>query len=304
MAAQSQNVLDRRYDFLVLFDITNGNPNGDPDAGNAPRIDPETGHGIITDVCLKRKIRNFVALSMEGKPGYEIYVKERGILNAQHERAHVAVNPKREKTSEKVEAARAWMCENFFDIRCFGAVMTTDVNCGQVRGPIQLAFARSVDPIVDLELAITRKAVTTQKEADDQIAKHGSVTGTMGRKSIVPYGLYLGKGFVSAHLARQTGFSTQDLDTFWGAVQNMFEHDRSATRGQMTLQRLWIFEHETALGNAPAQRLFDCVERDLRRPDETRPARKISDYKVPSKDEIASGMKGLGIGGVTLHERP
>ncbi|HEV7589719.1 MAG TPA: type I-C CRISPR-associated protein Cas7/Csd2 [Longimicrobium sp.] len=292
--------ISRRYDFVLLFDVTNGNPNGDPDAGNAPRIDPETGHGLVTDVCIKRKIRNFVSLvksdpsTGQPEPGYDIYVKERAILNHQHRRAYEALGLKMDAKgadkSANVDRARAWMCQTFFDIRMFGAVMSTEVNAGQVRGPVQMAFARSIDPITALEQSITRMAVTTERESADQEGGNR----TMGRKEIVPYGLYRAHGFVSPHLAAQTGFSEGDLELVWQALGQMFEIDRSAARGEMTTRALYVFEHESALGNAPAHRLFERVT--INRRDESRPARVYADYDVT--------FDGAGLpAGVRVHER-
>lgn len=267
---------NNRFDFVLLFDVRNGNPNGDPDAGNSPRIDPETGHGLVSDVALKRKLRNFIVLARsdaEGnpQPGFDIYVKERAVLNRQHGRAYEALGLDAKKPPEgAVDKARAWMCQTFFDIRMFGAVMTTGVNCGQVRGPVQLTFARSVEPIVSLEQSITRMAVT--KEED--LAKER----TMGRKEIVPYGLYRAHGFVSPHLARQTGFDGADMDLLLEALQKMFEVDHSAARGEMSTRRLVVFQHESALGNAAAHSLFDRVQ--VRRVQADRPARDFGDYAI------------------------
>ncbi|MDX2063549.1 MAG: type I-C CRISPR-associated protein Cas7/Csd2 [Bacteroidia bacterium] len=301
--------LDHRYDFVLLFDVTDGNPNGDPDAGNLPRMDPETGLGIVTDVCLKRKIRNYIALTKDQtevtsplmQPRYEIYVKEKGILNKQHERAYVGIgaedqlkanekNPdeKKRKGGDKVADARAWMCKNFYDVRTFGAVMSTGVNAGQVRGPVQLTFARSVDPIFAAEHAITRMAVATEKEA----AAQDGDNRTMGRKYTVPYGLYLGHGFVSAHLARQTGFGPDDLGLLWEALGNMFEHDRSAARGQMNTRGLYVFEHPSALGNAPAYALFERIR--VQRKPGVEVGRKFADYEVWVDDQTLPA-------GITLH---
>lgn len=248
--------MNNRYDFVLLFDATNGNPNGDPDAGNLPRVDPETGHGIVTDVCLKRKIRNFVQLTKADAPGYDIYVREKAVLNDQHQRAYTAKNldPKKAKAPD-VEAVRGWMCENFFDIRTFGAVMSTEINCGQVRGPVQLTFARSASPVVSLEHAVTRCAVTTTREAEKQDGDNR----TMGRKFTIPYGLYLAHGFLNPFLAQQTGFGDVDLDLLKAALGQMFELDRSAARGLMGTKRCLAFKHATALGNAPAHKLFDLV---------------------------------------------
>jgi CRISPR-associated protein Csd2 len=249
--------ITKRYDFILAFDVINGNPNGDPDAGNAPRLDPETGKGLVSDVCLKRKIRNYVTLAKRdpatGAPenGYDIYVKEKAILNMQHQRAYDAL--KLEGTSGKdVDQARQWMCQTFFDIRMFGAVMSTAVNCGQVRGPVQMTFARSIDSVALLDQSVTRMAVTTEAEA---VAQKGG-NRTMGRKTIIPYGLYVGYGFISPQLATDTGFSEEDLRLLWSAMSNMFELDRSAARGLMATRKLYVFEHESALGNAPAHALF------------------------------------------------
>ncbi len=284
--------ITHRYDFVLLFDVKNGNPNGDPDAGNAPRIDPETGHGLVSDVCLKRKIRNYVTLvktSASGPAdGYDIYVKERAILNDQHQRAYdapgVVTDAKDKRGSE--EKARAWMCQTFFDIRMFGAVMTTKINAGQVRGPVQLPFARSIDPIVSLEQSITRMAVTTQEEAKKQEGGNR----TMGRKEIVPYGLYRAHGFVSPHLATGTGFNEVDLELLFDALTKMFEIDRSAARGEMSSQKLFIFEHESLIGNAPAHRLFERIV--VKRKDSSKPARDFSDYDVAVADsDLPPGVK-------------
>ena len=245
--------------------MTDGNPNGDPDAGNLPRIDAETGLGLVTDVCLKRKIRNYVQLAKADTPSYEIYVKEKAVLNQQHDRAYVAIgagellageDKKKRKGGDKVGEARQWMCQNFFDVRTFGAVMSTGTNCGQVRGPVQLTFGRSISPIVVQEHSITRMAVTTEKEAEAQEGENR----TMGRKFTVPYGLYQVHGFISAHLANQTGFSEEDLALLWEALVNMFEHDRSAARGEMTMRGLYVFQHESPLGNAPAHSLFKRIK--------------------------------------------
>jgi CRISPR-associated protein Csd2 len=269
-----------RYEFVLLFDVENGNPNGDPDAGNMPRIDPETGHGLVTDVCLKRKIRNHVALAKEGAEGFNIYIQEKSILNDTNESAYKAydLKPESKKLPKKTEDAlkvTGWMCANFFDIRTFGAVMTTEVNCGQVRGPVQLAFAKSVEPIVPQEVSITRMAVTTKAEAEKQQGDNR----TMGRKHIVPYGLYVAHGFVSAPLAEKTGFSDDDLKLLWDALMNMFEHDRSAARGLMSSRKLIVFKHENKLGNAPAHKLFELVQVQ-RAEGSSGPARSFADYTV------------------------
>lgn len=268
-----------RYDFALLFDVVNGNPNGDPDAGNAPRIDPETGHGFVSDVCLKRKVRNYVTLAKrnsegQAEPGYDIYVKERAILNQQHQLAYDALGLKADSKgkdrNETIRRARAWMCQTFLDIRMFGAVMSTEINCGQVRGPVQLAFARSVDPIVSLEQVITRLAVTNERDIDK--AK------TMGRKEIVPYGLYVAHGFISPHFASETGFDGDDLALLWQSLCMMFEHDRSAARGEMSTRALIVFKHESMLGNAPAHRLFERIKIQRKAP--AYPARAYTDYDV------------------------
>lgn len=271
-----------RYEFVYFFDITNGNPNGDPDAGNMPRLDPETSHGIVTDVCLKRKVRNYVLITKKDQPPFRIYVKEKAILNKLHEEAHQAIGvkadpddkKKRKGTDEEVEKARQWMCANFYDIRTFGAVMSTGVNCGQVRGPVQLAFARSVDPITALEASITRCAVATEEEA----AKQSGDNRTMGRKNYVPYALYRVHGFISPYFAAQTGFSNDDLELLWEALNNMFEHDRSAARMEMFKRRLIIFKHDSPLGNAHAHELFERVA--ARKKADVAIPRSFSDYEI------------------------
>ena len=273
-----------RYDFVILFDVENGNPNGDPDAGNMPRIDPETGLGLVTDVCLKRKIRNYVETAKEDEPGYQIYIKDSVPLNASDKLAvrYVNLDPDDEKALKKAKKddpeldrkLRNFMCRNFFDVRTFGAVMTTFVkaslSCGQVRGPVQLGFARSIDPIIPQEVTITRVAITTEADAENK--------GTeMGRKYIVPYGLYRAEGFVSANLARRvTGFSEEDLALLWQAIINMFENDRSAARGMMAVRELIVFRHESELGNAPAHKLFERVKVER----VSTPARSYGDYRV------------------------
>lgn len=265
-----------RYEFVLLFDVENGNPNGDPDAGNMPRIDPETGHGLVTDVCLKRKIRNHVALATDGAEGHNIYVQEKAVLNQTNQLAYKAFDLKPEtkklpKNLADAQKVTGWMCSNFFDIRSFGAVMTTEVNCGQVRGPVQLAFAKSVEPIVPQEISITRMAVTNEKDLEKE--------RTMGRKHIVPYGLYVAQGFVSAPLAEKTGFSEDDLALLWDALINMFEHDRSAARGVMSSRKLFVFKHKDKLGNAPAHKLFELINVE-RTVGAQGPARSFSDYTV------------------------
>ena len=273
---------------MYFFDVKDGNPNGDPDAGNLPRMDAETGQGLVTDVCLKRKIRNYVGLVKGEQPPFEIYVKEKAVLNRQHERAYQAASLKSEskklpKDAQKAAEVTAWMCQNFFDIRAFGAVMSTEVNCGQVRGPIQFAFGRSIDPIVIQEHAITRCAVTNEKDLEKE--------RTMGRKFTVPYGLYRIHGFVNPHLAAQTGFDEGDLELLWSALANMFEADRSAARGEMSPQALIVFQHESALGNAPAHKLFDRVEVKRRANDDNAPARSFADYSVTVADsDLPAGI--------------
>jgi len=298
-------VVAHRYDFVLFYDVTQGNPNGDPDAGNTPRVDPETGHGLVSDVAIKRKIRNFVSLAkadLQGgtpEPGYDIYVKQHGVLEQLHRRAYEAqglkIDEKSKETKQSnVEKARAWMCQTYFDIRTFGAVLTLDINCGQVRGPVQITFSRSIDPIATLEQSITRKAVATQREADSQIEKHGQITGTMGRKEIVPYALYRAHGFVSPHLAADTGFTEEDLELVWQALLNMFESDRSATRGEMATRKLVVFEHQSLLGNAPAHALFSRVTTE--RTDTSKPPRVYEDYAIRIDRENLPA-------GVTLHEK-
>ena len=246
--------LKNRIDFVYIFDVQDGNPNGDPDAGNLPRVDAETGMGLVTDVCLKRKVRNYVQTAKGQADGYDIFIKEKAVLNTLIDKAHDDAEVKAAK--DKTEAARMFMCKNYYDIRTFGAVMSTGKNAGQVRGAIQLTFARSVDTIATAEHSITRMAVATEKEAE----KQGGDNRTMGRKATVPYGLYVCHGFVSANLAQQTGFSEEDLELFWDALKNMFDVDRSAARGLMSAQKLIVFKHDSVLGNAPANKLFDLVK--------------------------------------------
>ena len=289
--------IQNRYDFVLLFDVKDGNPNGDPDAGNLPRVDAETARGLVTDVCLKRKVRNYVGMVKKEQPPYEIYVKEKAILNKQHERAYVAIGAgellkgedKKRKGGDKVDEARAWMCKNFFDVRTFGAVMSTGVNCGQVRGPVQLTFARSVDPIVAQEHSITRMAVATEAEAE----KQGGDNRTMGRKHTVPYGLYVAHGFVSSHLAAQTGFSDDDLKLLWESLTNMFEHDRSAARGEMTTRGLYVFKHDSSLGNAHAHNLFERIQPRLKDKDGITVPRDFVNYEIAVND--ADMPKGVSL---------
>lgn len=277
--------ITNRYEFVLLFDVENGNPNGDPDAGNMPRIDPETGVGLVTDVCLKRKIRNYVALSQEGENKYNIYIKEKAVLSTRRTPAYEAAES--DMAENTIEYARDWMCKNFFDVRTFGAVMSTkNFNCGQVRGPVQLTFAKSVEPILSQEISITRMAVETEEEANAQDGGNR----TMGRKHIVPYGLYRAEGFISAPLAEQTGFSDEDLSLLWEALENMFENDRSAARGLMTTRKLIVFKHDNRMGNAQAHKLFELVKID--RNDRTDgPARAFTDYDVSiNKDGVPDGV--------------
>ncbi len=306
----SKNPIQKRYDFVLLFDVQDGNPNGDPDAGNLPRVDPETGHGLVTDVCLKRKVRNYVSLARAGQTGYEIFIQEKAILNVtiQHAYKEAGIDleapPKNKADGKKrdtkdkgqggeVDTARLYMCDHYFDVRTFGAVMSTGPNAGQVRGPVQMTFARSVQPIVTLEHSITRMAVATEAEAE----KQGGDNRTMGRKATVPYGLYRAHGFVSPALAARedkrrvqgTGFSEQDLALLFEALQNMFEHDRSAARGLMSTRALVIFEHESALGNASASSLFDKVKVESLRT----PGRSFGDYAVSVEGKALSGVRTM-----------
>lgn len=283
MATADNHPVQNRYDIVYLFDIADGNPNGDPDAGNLPRIDPETGQGLVTDVCLKRKIRNYIGLRHEEQPPYEIYVKERAVLNNQHKRAYEAVGEKDErrkmpKDEKKAREITAWMCRNFFDIRTFGAVMSTDVNCGQVRGAVQLGFARSIGPVVSAEHAVTRCAVTTRAEAEKQQGDNR----TMGRKFTIPYGLYRVHAYVNPLLAEQTGFSTGDLDLLKESFGQMFEHDKSAARANMRPVGCIAFKHESKLGNARADQLFARVKVELRPEltEQKRPPRSADDYQI------------------------
>lgn len=324
--------LAHRYDFVLVFDVKDGNPNGDPDAGNMPRLDAESGHGLVTDVSLKRKVRNFVGLVKEqderapvdGEKRFEIYVREKAILNHQHQRAYSALNldaapeeqaqeateniatdakkkkpgkDKRKGSADDVSQARQWMCQNFFDVRTFGAVMSTGTNCGQVRGPVQLTFARSVEPIVALEHSITRMAVTNEKDQ----AEDGD-NRTMGRKHTVPYGVYVAHGFVSSFLAKQTGFGEDDLELVFQALSHMFEHDRSAARGEMSTRGLYVFKHDSELGNAPAHALFDRLQVKPKEPGAV--ARSFDAYSVAFDGQsLAVGQSLQPAPGVTLTRR-
>ena len=274
--------INNRIDFIYIFDVQDGNPNGDPDAGNLPRIDAETGMGLVTDVCLKRKVRNYVQVAKGLSEGYDIFIKEKAILNSEIDKAHDDEEVK--KAKDKTAAARLFMCKNYYDIRTFGAVMSTGKNAGQVRGPIQFTFARSVDPIATAEHSITRMAVATEKEAE----KQNGDNRTMGRKATVPYGLYVCHGFISASLAQQTGFSEDDLTLFFDALKNMFDVDRSAARGLMSAQKLIAFKHDSILGNAPAHKLFDLVK--IEKNTDAVP-RSFNDYKVTiDKYSVPSGV--------------
>ena len=291
-------VIKNRYEFVILFDVENGNPNGDPDAGNMPRIDPESGYGLVTDVCLKRKIRNYVETVKENEEGYQIYIREDVPLNRSDKKAFEYLNidaddNKKLKELKKKDPdadlkIRDFMCRNFYDIRTFGAVMTTFVkaslNCGQVRGPVQLGFARSIDPIVSQEITITRVAITTEDDAANKSTE-------MGRKNIVPYALYRAEGYISANLARKvTEFSEEDLELLWEAIVNMFEHDHSAARGKMAVRRLIVFKHSKELGDCPSYKLFDAVE--VKRKEDVVYPRKYQDYEVTvHQDQIPSSVE-------------
>jgi len=267
--------MKHRYDFVYLFDCKDGNPNGDPDAANAPRVDPQDMHGLVSDVCLKRKVRNFVQLGKGTEAGYDIFIQQGAILNERIQKAHDdlghKIDAKKGTTRDQVRDARAEMCRRYFDVRTFGAVMSTGANAGQVRGPVQLSFSRSVDPVLPLDLSITRMAVAEAKDAE-------SPNQTMGRKNLLPYGLYRCHGFISAHLAAETKFNDADLGLLWEALQQMFDHDRSASRGTMAPQKLIVFKHQSALGNAPAHKLFERVT--AKRKDGVSAARSFADYEV------------------------
>jgi len=291
--------MNNRYDFIYLFDIKDGNPNGDPDAANAPRIDPQDMHGLVSDVCLKRKVRNYALLK-----GQQIFVQQGTVLNNAIQQAHTDLGhdvdgKKKTASREQVASARAEMCRKFFDVRTFGAVMSTGANAGQVRGPVQFSFSRSIDPILPLDLSITRMAVTEAKEAD-------APNQTMGRKNLIPYGLYRCHGFISANLANETGFSTADLELFWESLAMMFDHDRSASRGTMAPQSLLVFEHSSVLGNAPAHKLFDRI--GVAAKPGVAAARSFADYEVtfdskPLDSVVAPGQSIQATETVKLHRK-
>ncbi|MGV8803826.1 MAG: type I-C CRISPR-associated protein Cas7/Csd2 [Polaromonas sp.] len=332
--------LTNRYDFVLIFDVKDGNPNGDPDAGNMPRMDAESGHGLVTDVSIKRKVRNFVGLVKEqdqrepesGENRFEIYVREKAVLNRQHQRAYAALKldageasaeeqpqaefaleeadakpdakkkkpakEKRKGSADDVNRARQWMCQNFFDVRTFGAVMSLGTNCGQVRGPVQLTFSRSVEPIVALEHSITRMAVATEGEEEKQQGDNR----TMGRKHTVPYGVYVAHGFVSSFLAKQTGFDDADLELLFQSLEQMFEHDRSAARGEMATRGLYVFKHDGELGNAPAHALFDRLK--VKPKEEGAVTRSFDGYEVTFDGQaVAPGQQLAAAPGVTLTRR-
>ena len=279
-----------RHDFVLLFDVTNGNPNGDPDAGNLPRVDPETGLGVVTDVALKRKIRNYVDAVKGEEENYKIYVQQGAILNNQHTRAYTALgNDPKKANQTDISAAKKWMCENFYDVRTFGAVMSTEVNAGQVRGPVQLTFGRSIDPILGLDAAITRVALTKpdpKQAADDETAR----SGTMGRKAYIPYGLFLAHGFYVPSFAASTGFGDDDLELLWQALVNMWDLDRSASRGLTACRGLYVFSHDSRLGNAPAHKLLERVQ--VSRKEDVAVARAFSDYTVGvDRNELPGGVE-------------
>lgn len=294
--------IKNRYEFVMLYDVENGNPNGDPDAGNMPRIDPETGHGIVTDVCIKRKIRNYVEMVKENEDGFDIFVKQDNVyLNDKSNLALAATKDEPDKTKRSGDA-RTYMCEKYYDIRTFGAVITAFTkkdsglwnSSGQIRGPVQLAFGKSIDPIVTSEITITRVAITDEKEKKDNSKSENETSTMIGRKHIVPYALYRQEGFVSANFARKiTGFSEDDLELLWTAIQNMFEYDRSAARGKMTLRKLIIFKHDTELGCAASHKLFELVE--VKCKDASKPARSYDDYEVMISKDVPQG--------ITLEER-
>ncbi|MBT8508783.1 type I-C CRISPR-associated protein Cas7/Csd2 [Methanomicrobiaceae archaeon CYW5] len=275
-------IIKNRYEFVLLFDVENGNPNGDPDMGNMPRVDPQTGHGIVTDVCLKRKVRDYVDLVKNEEAGYDIYVKSGAVLNDQHKKAYDYLGIEPSKKKPKDDELTKFMCRNFFDIRAFGAVMATEVNCGQVRGPVQINFARSQDPIYQQEITVTRLAVANEKDAEKG--------QTMGKKQVIPYALYRAEGYVSPHLAKKTtGLSEEDLDLFWESLVNMFEHDHSAARGKMSARKLIVFKHDNELGRCQSHILFDKV--NIERLSKDLPARSFKDYSVTISEDIPEGVE-------------
>ena len=273
--------IQSRYDFVYLFDCKDGNPNGDPDAANSPRVDPQDMHGLVSDVCLKRKVRNFVQIAKPGAEGYNIFIQQSAVLNDRIQKAHDdlghKIDAKKGTTRDQVSSARTKMCSRYYDVRTFGAVMSTGVNAGQVRGPVQVSFSRSIDPVLPLDISITRMAVAEAKDAE-------SPNQTMGRKNLIPYGLYRCHGFISAHLAKDTIFTEADLELFWQALSQMFDHDRSAARGTMAPQKLIVFKHTSALGNAPAHKLFERVTVALK-PTVKSAARQFSDYDVTVNEQ-------------------
>ena len=287
---------DRRHDFVILFDVTDGNPNGDPDAGNLPRVDPETMQGLVTDVCLKRKVRNWIDANFGKEERMKIYVQENEALNDMHQRAYTAEGIKSTGSKQKREEVikvRKWMCDNFFDIRTFGAVMTTHVNCGQVRGPVQLTFARSIDQITPLDVCITRIAITKPEDMEVVVGEEGETEGKgkrteFGRKAIVPYGLYLGHGFFSPAFAADTGMDSQDLERFWDALRFMWDIDRSASRGLMTCRGLYVFTHEQRYGNAPSHELFERIGAELK--NDVQAPRRFGDYTVSVDENLPEGV--------------
>ncbi len=278
-------IIKNRYEFVLLFDVKDGNPNGDPDNDNAPRTDPQTGEGIVTDVCLKRKIRNYVQMVCEDSPGKRIYIKERAVLNKLIDEAYEQPEMEEVEGYDKVHQAREWMCAQYWDIRTFGALMTSGKNAGAVRGPVQMTFARSIEPIIPVDNCIVRQAVATEKEAEKQKGENR----TMGRKYSVPYALYLGYGYISANLAAQSGFTEDDLELFWQGIMNMFEDDRSSLRGQMAVRKLIVFKHNSKLGNAPASVLLDLVE--VRPKDNLSVSRNFKDYEVTiNREALPKGV--------------
>ena len=279
-------VVENRYEFVILFDVKDGNPNGDPDTDNMPRIDPQTGEGIVTDVCLKRKVRNYVQMVKESKRPFDIYIKERAILNHQIDEAYAQPEVEEAEGYDKVHQAKEWLCANYWDIRTFGALMTSGKNAGQVRGPVQMTFARSVEPIISISNCITRQSVTTEQESERQKGENR----TMGRKYTVPYALYLGYGYISANLAVQSGFTEEDLSLFWQGLVNMFEEDHSSLRGRMCLRKLIVFRHQSKFGNAPSGVLFDLIKIEKKNPDT--PGRDYRDYVVTiNLDALPKGVE-------------